>query len=135
MAKNKTVQTDANVDDYLLAIEDPVRRSDCLELSKMMAKVSKHPPKMWGEAIVGFGTRHYVYDSGREGDICLIGFSSRKAAITLYLPDFPQKDQLLPSLSGGKSTKGCLYIKRLGDIDRKLLKKILECSIDRVSEQ
>ena len=79
MAGNKTTQTTASVDAYLAAIADPARRADCEALAALMQKVTNEPPKMWGTAIVGFGNCHYVYDSGREGDICAAGFSSRKA--------------------------------------------------------
>ena len=84
MAANKTKETGASVDGYLAAISDEARRKDCEALARLMAKATKHPPKMWGSSIVGFGSYHYKYESGREGDMCLVGFSSRKSDISLY---------------------------------------------------
>src|SRR6266498_4391567 len=84
MAENKTKATTASVQGYLAAIGDDARRNDCETLAKLMTKATKHPPKMWGPSIVGFGTHHYKYESGREGDSCLVGFSSRKVDISLY---------------------------------------------------
>jgi len=85
MAENKTKATDASVDSYIAAIEDEVRRKDCQALAKLMAKVTKEKPQMWGPSIVGFGSYHYKYASGREGDTCLVGFSSRKGDISVYI--------------------------------------------------
>ena len=83
MAKNKTQENDASVDGYLAAIKDEARRKDCQALAELMARATKEPAKMWGTSIVGFGSYHYKYDSGREGDICLVGFSSRKSEIAV----------------------------------------------------
>ena len=85
MAENKTKPTEASVQSYLSAIEDETRRLDCQALAKLMTRATKEQPKMWGPSIVGFGTYHYKYESGREGDSCLAGFSSRKGDISLYL--------------------------------------------------
>jgi hypothetical protein len=126
MAKNKTVKTDASVDTYLAAIKDESRRNDCEALAKLMARATKQPPKMWGSSIVGFGSYHYKYDSGREGDICLVGFSSRKGDISLYgLKAAPNHEALIPKLGRHKEGKGCLYIRSLSDIDLKVLEKLV----------
>jgi len=130
MAENKTYETDASVADYFAAIDDPVRRADCIALDKLMSKVSKKPPKMWGAAIVGYGNHHYKYESGREGDICQIGFSSRKGDISVYLSsEYPEKEQLLAQLGKHKIGKSCLYIRKLADVDLKVLEQMIKCSI------
>jgi hypothetical protein len=126
MAKNKTKETAASVDSYLAAIEDEARRKDCETLAKLMATATKHPPRMWGSSIVGFGSYHYKYESGREGDICLVGFSSRKSDISLYgLNAAPGHEALIPKLGKHKAGKGCLYIRSLSDIDLKVLEKLV----------
>ena len=99
MAENKTKATDSKVEDYLDTIPDEARRQECEVLSKVMAKATHQPPKMWGTSIVGFGSYHYKYDSGREGDACLVGFPSRKGDITLYgMNAAPSHDELLAKL-------------------------------------
>jgi uncharacterized protein DUF1801 len=126
MAENKTKATEASVESYLSAIEDESRRKDCEALSKLMSKVTKEHPKMWGTSIVGFGSYHYKYPSGREGDSCLVGFSSRKGDITLYLvADFPGHDELLSRLGKHKMGKGCLYVRKLSDVDPQVLEQLV----------
>jgi Domain of unknown function (DU1801) len=126
MAKNKTTETDASVDRYIAAITDEARRKDCEALAKLMAKATKQPPKMWGSSIVGFGSYHYKYESGREGDICLVGFSSRKSDISVYgLNAAPSHEALIPKLGKHKAGKGCLYIRSLSDIDLEVLEKLI----------
>ena len=125
MAKNKTVQTEASVDGYIAAIADESRRVDCQTLVDLMSKTTKEPPKMWGPSIVGFGAYHYKYDSGREGDSCIVGFSSRKTEITLYLSGVLEQSDLLEKLGKHKLGKGCLYIKRLSEVDVKILTQLI----------
>ena len=126
MADNKTKETDASVESYLAAIQDDARRKDCETLAKLMAKATKHTPRMWGSSIVGFGSYHYKYESGREGDMCLVGFSPRKSAISVYgLKAAPSHEELIPQLGKHKAGKGCLYIKSLSDIDLKVLEKLI----------
>jgi hypothetical protein len=133
MAENKTKATEASVADHLAAIEDDVRRKDCKTLAKLMAKATKEPPRMWGTSIVGFGTIHYEYESGREGDTCLVGFSSRKGDISLYgLGSAPGREKLLAKLGRHRAGKGCLYVRSLGDIDAKVLEQLL---VGAVSEK
>ncbi len=130
MAELKTKQTDASVEAYLNAIEDVQRRSDCRAIADIMRRVTKHEPKMWGSSIVGFGSYHYRYASGHEGDACLAGFSSRKAEISLYLmPGLDAKQTLLAALGKHKAGKGCLYVKRLSDIDVRVLEKLIRESV------
>jgi hypothetical protein len=126
MAENKTKESAASVESYLSAIEDKARRKDCEALARLMAKAAKHPPKMWGSSIVGFGSYHYKYESGREGDMCLVGFSSRKGQISVYgLTAAHGHDELISKLGRHKAGKGCLYIKSLSDIDLKVLEKLI----------
>jgi hypothetical protein len=130
MAELKTKQTDASVEAYLNAIEDTGRRDDCRALAALMRRVTRHEPKMWGTSIVGFGSYHYKYASGHEGDSCLAGFSSRKAEISLYLmPGLQAKATLLAALGRHKAGKGCLYIRRLSDIDVGVLETLVRESV------
>lgn len=129
MAENKTRATDAGVTAHLAGIEDAARREDCAELVKLMSKATKQRPKMWGGNIVGFGSYHYKYESGREGDACATGFSSRKGDITIYLaPEFAGRDELLANLGKHKVGKGCLYIRRLSDVDTGILEQLIAAS-------
>ena len=129
MAENKTKATQASVEDYLAAIEDDARRKDCMALSWLMSKASGEKPAMWGPGIVGFGSYHYRYDSGREGDSCLVGFSSRKGDISVYLAEFPERAALLAKLGRHKMAKACLYIRKLDDIDQKILAQLVTASV------
>jgi hypothetical protein len=126
VAENKTKASDASVADYLAAIDDEARRKDCEALADLMAKATKQPPRMWGASIVGFGSYHYRYDSGREGDTCVVGFSSRKGDISVYgLNAAPGAAELLSKLGKHKAGKGCVYIKKLSDVDLKVLEKLV----------
>ena len=131
MVELKTKQTDESVVKFLNTIEDPSKRKDCFEIAEMMKRESKYEPKMWGTAIIGFGSYHYKYESGHEGDICLVGFSPRKKNITLYIMSgINDHWDLLGKLGKHKTSKGCLYINRLSDIDTNILKELIEISID-----
>ena len=133
MAENKTKPTDASVNDYIAAIDNESRRKDCNALAKLMAKATKQKPKMWGTSIVGFGACHYKYDSGREGDSCITGFSSRKGDISVYLTaGFPGQDELLSKLGKHKMGKVCLYIRKLSDVDGKVLEQLVVGSVAEV---
>ena len=130
MAENKTKATEASVESYLSAIEDEGRRKDCEDLAKLMTRATKQKPKMWGTSIVGFGSYHYKYESGREGDSCLIGFSSRKSDISIYgLVNFSGQDTLFAKLGKHKMGKGCVYVHKLSDIDSKVLEKLIVGSV------
>lgn len=125
-AKNKTQQTSASVDTYLGAIADAARRADCEALTRLMSNATKQPPAMWGTSIVGFGSYHYKYASGREGDTCVVGFSSRKADISIYgLNAAPDAEAMLARLGKIKTTKGCVHLRRLADVDQKVLEKLI----------
>ena len=126
MAENKTKATTSSADAYIEAIADETRRKDCRTLAKLMTRATKHKPVMWGTGIVGFGSYHYKYDSGREGDSCLVGFSSRKGDISIYLTaSFPGREDLLARLGKHKLAKACLYVRTLSDIDTKVLEQIV----------
>jgi hypothetical protein len=130
MAENKTRATKASVSDYIAAIGDVARRQDCQALATLMTRATKHKPKMWGTGIVGFGNYHYKYESGREGDSCLTGFSSRKSDISVYLvASFPGHDELLSKLGKHKMAKACLSIRRLGDVDLAVLEQLVVGSV------
>jgi hypothetical protein len=130
MAENKTKPTEVSVAAFIEAIADPAKRADAKALVKLMREVTGEEAKMWGPSIVGFGSCHYVYESGREGDMPLIGFSPRKAAFVLYGPtragDAPA---LLAALGKHTMGKGCLYIKKLADVDSKVLRSLVAQSV------
>jgi hypothetical protein len=126
MAESKTKATDASVHGYFASIGNDTRRKDCEALAKLMTKATKHPPKMWGSSIVGFGSYHYRYESGREGDSCLVGFSSRKGDISVYgLNAAVDAEELLAKLGKHRAGKGCVYLKTLADVDLKVLAKLV----------
>ena len=118
MAKNKTVETQVDVTDFINSVADPAKREDSFRIIEIMKQHTGFEPKMWGPSIVGFGSYHYKYDSGHEGDAPLVGFSPRAAAISLYLyTSFPKKEELLERFGKYKAGAGCIYIKKLKDID------------------
>ncbi len=130
MGENKTRATASSVTAYLSAIEDEGRRKDCEALCAFLAKATRQPPTMWGTSIVGFGSYHYRYESGREGDSCLVGFSSRKGDISVYgLAGSPEREKLPGMLGKHKTGKGCLYIRKLSDIDLKVLGQLVASSV------
>ncbi len=130
MAELKTKQTEASVEAYLDTIEDPRRRADCVAISALIKKVTKLEPRMWGPSIVGFGSYHYRYETGHEGDACLVGFSSRKPEIVLYVAEgFESRETLLRELGKHRTGKVCVYIKRLSDIDVRVLEKLVKASV------
>ena len=134
MAANKTLPTPADAQAYLCAIEDQARRADCLALAALMEQVSGQPPVMWGDAIVGFGSYHYRYASGREGDAPLVGFAARKGDISIYLNcDTPARAAMLAQLGRHKMGKACLYVRRLADVDLDVLASLVRESIARDS--
>src|SRR5882672_1315015 len=118
MPENKTKQTKVKPEAFIKRTASPQQQKDCRELIAMMRKITGEPPKMWGPSIVGFGTCHYVYESGREGDICLTGFSPRKPSLVLYIGGALQDKALMSKLGKYKTGGGCLYLKKLDDVDR-----------------
>ena len=126
----KTVPTDASVDAFIDAVEDEERRQDCRTVAAMMAEVTAAPARMWGPSIVGFGSYHYRYQSGREGDFMEIGFSPRKRALTIYvMAGFSDYEALLAKLGRHSTGKSCLYLKRLADVDLAVLRELVESSV------
>jgi hypothetical protein len=122
MSENKTKPTELSVAAFINALADPGRRADAKLLIKLMQSASGEKPKMWGPSIVGFGSYHYKYESGREGDMPVIGFSPRKAANVLYgMRGASDADALLAKLGKHTTDKGCLYIKKLADVDQEVL--------------
>jgi Domain of unknown function (DU1801) len=132
---NKTQETKASVPAYVAGIKDASRKADVQTVITLFTKELKLEPKMWGPSIVGFGSYHYVYDSGREGDAPLVGLSSRADSISLYLSSsFDQRDELLAKLGKHKSAKACVYVKSLKDIDLKVLAKLAKLSAAHVKK-
>ena len=126
MAENKTKATQASVTAFVNEIADETKRADAKALIKAMQKATGEKPKMWGPAIIGFGSCHYVYESGREGDMPMIGFSPRKPALVLYgAAGFDGAEALLAKLGKHTTGKGCLYIKKLVDVDQKVLETMI----------
>lgn len=130
MTGNKSMPTDATVASCLDAIPDADRRRDCDVLVGMMSRATGAPPVMWGSSIVGFGSYHYRYDSGREGDFCITGFASRKGDISLYLmAGFEEQEALLGRLGRHKTGKACLYVRKLAEIDLAVLDELIKGSV------
>lgn len=129
-AELKTKVNAASVETFLNSVTDEQKREDCFEILKLMQGVTKEPPKMWGASIVGFGSYHYKGASGREGDWFLTGFSPRKQNLTLYLMGgFDLHEDLLKKLGKFTTSVGCLYIKKLADVDKKILKELVTESV------
>jgi|SRR5215813_2494083 len=136
MAEVKTKQTEQSVERFLKGIPDAARREDCIAVAEIMEEITGCEPKMWGTSIVGFGTQHYKYDSGREGDWMLTGFSPRKQNLTLYITAGLDKyESLLQKLGKHTSAKSCLYIKQLSDVDLPTLKKIIRDSVKEAKKK
>ena len=126
----KTKVNDASVEGFLNSVTDEQKREDCFEILRLMGQVTKEEPKMWGSSIVGFGSYHYKGASGREGDWLLTGFSPRKQNLTLYIMGgFDLHQDLLKKLGKYKTSVGCLYIKKLDDVDKKVLKELIAESV------
>ena len=136
MAKNKTTETAENVTDFINKVKDETKRDDSFEIIKLITRATGLKPKMWGPSIVGFGSYHYKYDSGHEGEAPLVGFSPRAAAISLYMACDPQKrESLLKKFGKHKTGKGCIYIKKLADIDTDVLKEMAVSSVSYMKKK
>jgi Domain of unknown function (DU1801) len=125
---NKTHPTQVSVKSFIEAIPDETKRADAKSLIKLMQNATGEKPQMWGPSIIGFGAYHYIYDSGREGDMPIVGFSPRKAATVLYNVS-ANNDEALAKLGKHTTGKGCLYIKKLADVDQTVLKAMIVNSI------
>jgi hypothetical protein len=136
MAEAKTKATEQSVDAFLDAVPDERRRRDCRTVLGMMRDATRVEPKMWGPSIVGFGRYTYKYDSGREGEWPVVGFSPRKTELTLYImPGFDRYDELLARLGKHKLGKSCLYLKKLDDVDLDALRALIVESVAAMAPQ
>jgi hypothetical protein len=130
MAELKTKKNDGSVEEFLNAVDDEQKRNDCFEILEMMKEITGAEPKMWGDSIIGLGDYHYKYASGREGEWFQVGFSPRKQNISLYLMGYNEgREELFKNLGKFKTGKSCVYIKRLNDIDREVLKDLIKKSV------
>jgi len=127
--KAKTTETTKSVSSFVKSIEDKQRQKDCLAIIGIMEKQTGFDARMWGPSIIGFGSYHYKYESGHEGDAPLVGFSPRKAEFALYIANFDGKEELLKKFGKHKTAKSCVYIKKLEDIDIAVLKKLTAGSV------
>ena len=135
MAELKTKPNNQSVVNFLKGITDEQKRRDCFALLDIMKQITKTQPKMWGSSVVGFGSYHYRYESGREGDWFLTGFSPRKQNLTLYImAGFEQYDELLKKLGKHTTGKACLYVKRLEDVDLPTLKNLIRQSVRHMTK-
>jgi len=133
MAQNKTIATTGSVTDFLNSITDAEKREDSFALLALMEKITGEKPVLWGTSIIGFGSYHYKYDSGREGDMPLTGFSPRKQNLTIYImAGFTTYAGLLEKLGPYKTGKSCLYIKRLSQINIAVLQELIAASYQRL---
>lgn len=135
MSENKTRATGESVDDFLNGVADDIRREDSRRLRHLMEEASGEPAVLWGTSIVGYGNLHYRYATGREGDTSAVGFSPRSSRITLSISGgFEPLGPILERLGSYKLAKGCLYLKRLADVDEAALVDLIEASLDRAAE-
>lgn len=133
MATQKTTETKANVNNYINQITDETKHKDAIRLVDLFQNQTNFEPKMWGSSIIGFGSYHYKYASGHEGDAPLIAFSPRATAISLYLHlPSEQKEDLIQKLGKTKAGKGCIYVKKLSDINLEVLKELIEVSLNLI---
>jgi hypothetical protein len=134
VAETKTVRTGASVAQFLVGVPDPQRRADAQAVCELMAEVTGARPEMWGSSIVGFGSYHYRYASGREGEWPAVGLSPRRQSLTIYVPEgFDSYDELLSRLGPHSTGKSCLYIKRLSDVDREVLRDLVADGFRRLN--
>ncbi len=133
MSDNKTRPTKASVTDFMNAIGDRQMRADAKKVAAMMRQATGKRARMWGPSIVGFGSYHYRYESGREGDFMITGFSPRKQALTVYImPGFSRFPKLMSKLGKYRTGKSCLYIKRLADVDETVLDRLIRESVEHM---
>ena len=138
MAKNqnKTVETEVSVEDFLATVESESKRTDAYQIIGIMEELSGEKAKMWGPSIIGFGTYHYKYESGREGDMCRIGFSPRKAKHSFYVfPGATKFPDILERLGKYKVGKSCLYVNKMADIDEGVLRELITASLAHMDKE
>ena len=135
MTQNKTVQTDASVDEFIASIAHPARQQDAAVLVDLFSKVTGFIPKMWGDSIVGFGQYHYRYATGREGDFLATGFSPRKSNLSIYImPGYDDFSDILQNLGKHKLGKSCLYVNNLADIDFDVVAQLITVGLERLDQ-
>lgn len=135
MAQLKTAQNDQDVMAFINTVDNERKKADCLQIMKMMQEITDKDPMMWGNSIVGYGSYHYKYKSGREGEWFLTGFSPRKQSLTIYvMGGFSYHTEQLEKLGKYKQSKGCLYINKLDDIDEEVLRVLLQNSVRIIQE-
>ena len=135
MAENKTQKTGASAEDFINSVEIKRRREDGFTLLELMKEVTGEEPEMWGPSIIGFGDYHYKYESGREGDFFLTGFSPRKQSLSLYImAGFEEYDSLLEALGKHRKGASCLYINKLADVDMGVLRELIEKSVEQAKK-
>ncbi len=135
MAELKTKERKASVEKFLNQVTDEARREDCFKIAKMMEQITGEKPKMWGAGLVGFGSYHYKYNSGQEGDWPLTAFAPRKQNLTLYImPGFEKYGELMEKLGKYSCGKSCLYVKRLSDVHEPTLKKLIRESVKHMKK-
>ena len=136
MSELKTMQNDGDVDAYLDSVENPNRREDARRILVLMREITGEPPRMWGSSIVGFGSYHYTYASGREGDWPVVGFAPRKRNLVLYImPGFARYESLLARLGKHRTGKSCLYVNKLDDIDPDVLEELVRESVEEMKRR
>ena len=136
MSSNKTVETDASVENFINTVADEQKRKDSWDMIALMKDITGDEPKMWGSSLVGFGQYHYTYESGHEGDFFITGFSPRKTAFTVYImPGFERYKEKMEKLGPHKTGKSCLYLKNLDVVDREVLEMIIRDSVEVMRER
>lgn len=132
----KTSPNNKSVEKFIDTVENLQRKTDCLKIKEIMDEVTGLTPQMWGDSIVGYGSYHYVYESGREGDWFLTGFSPRKQALTIYvMAGFKQYDKLMEQLGKFKTGSSCLYVKKLEDVNEATLRELIATSVEYIKER
>ena len=136
MSQNKTRPNTTSVTSFLDSVEDEIQRKDSYTLISIMKEITREEPVMWGPSIIGFGSYHYKYDSGREGDMLITGFSPRKQNLSLYImAGFAKYEELMQKLGKHKTGKSCLYIKRLSEINMDVLTELIKVSYDHYNQK
>ncbi len=130
MTENKTKPTGTDVDAFIETVDHPTRKADAIRLKELMTRISGEEAVLWGDSLIGFGTYHYKYESGREGDFFLTGFSPRKTSLSLYIQGvFPERDEILSRLGKHKTGRACVYVNKLADVDLDVLEELISTSL------
>jgi hypothetical protein len=136
MAENKTRETEVSVTDFIQSVDHATRRADAVVLDEMFRRITGWTPKMWGPTIIGYGSYHYVYESGREGDSLACGFSPRKASQSIYvIPGYQDYGHILDRLGKYKIGKSCLYITKLADVDMDVLEELCQTGLEDLKKK